>query len=153
MKHTFQVFDKKVNYQIKRSARRKTIEIAIHHNREIVIKTPQSATISQIEKLLEKKQPWLYKTLLKIEKSTPPILPPRKYKQGELHYYLGTEHYLNLKVGKPNIKIRTTIHKDYLDISAPNPDNPEAIARQLKSWYREQAKIFFAEALRYLYEI
>lgn len=148
MKHTFQVFDKQINYSIKRSARRKTIQIAVKPNQEIIVSTPENATVKEVEQLLEKKQPWLYKTLLKIDNS--PILPPRDYKQGELNYYLGTEHYLNLSVGKPNIKIRKTIEKDYLDISTPNPDNPEAIARQLKSWYREQAKIFFAEALRYL---
>ena len=149
MKHTFQVFDKKINYSIKRSARRKTIEIAVKPSREIIISTPQSATVKEVEQILEKKQPWLYKTLLNIEDLPPPI-PPRKYINGETHYYLGNQHRLNLSVGKKNIALRKTDNSYFFDISAPNPDNPEAIARQLKSWYRKQAQIFFAEALRYL---
>ena len=149
MKHTFQVFDKKIKYSIKRSSRRKTIQIAVKPSREIIISTPQSATVKEVEQLLEKKQPWLYKTLLNIEDLPPPI-PPRKYINGETHYYLGNQHRLNLSYGKKNIALRKTDNYYFFDISTPNPDNPEAIARQLKQWYRKQAKIFFAEELKKL---
>lgn len=139
-KQEFSLYGKTMPYLLKRGKRR-TMQISIHPNQEIVVHAPKQASMRQIEELLEKKQRWIGKTLQKLEQLPPP-LPQRQYICGETHYYLGREYRLKISEGEnQSIKLKG----GFFEIIVPDKENKSEIAQLLRNWYEERAKIIFTQ--------
>jgi len=104
------VFD----YQLIRSARRKTLTLQIKHG-QMFVRAPQHLSLNEIENFIDKKSFWLKQKLseqrLRIQ-NTPHITID--YSQDDKILYLGEEKQLNIKFQSTN-DIRVTEH--HIDIS------------------------------------
>ncbi len=128
-------------------SRRKTLGIHVYPDKRVIVRAPQGTAAADVEAVVRKKGGWILEKLQKFDKY-PPALPPRRYVSGELHPYLG-RHY-RLKViedrdeGVVLVDGRLTLRvRDKADL--------ERKQKLLEEWYRQQAKIFFAERLDALY--
>jgi predicted metal-dependent hydrolase len=137
MNYSIQYGSRTIPYLLTYSAR-KTLGITVTPEMEVLVKSPENASIEKIEALLIKKAPWIIKQL-NFFIPFHPKTPKRRYVNGETHLYLGRQYQLKLKPGKENKigfdgRYMVVIHK---------PKTPPASI--LKQWYRERAKNKFAE--------
>lgn len=117
---------------------RRTLGISVLPTGEVVIQAPCDATREQIEEKLTKRAAWIIKQqnyFLSFGERT----PAKKYISGESHYYLGKQYLLSVTEGRPN---SAKYKGRYFEVIC----SPKSKAEELmKEWYRERAKIKFAE--------
>jgi len=117
---------------------RKTLGITVTPEGKVFLNAPIGAGQKQIEEKLLKRAGWVVKQQLYFSsfgKST----PEKKYISGESHYYLGKQYILRVTEGKPN---SARYKGRYFEVVC----TPKSKATELmKEWYRELAKVKFAE--------
>jgi predicted metal-dependent hydrolase len=126
-----------IQYSITRSER-KTLGITVLPNCSIVIKAPIDASIERIEEKIRKRASWILKQQ-RFFKSFETQIPPRRYISGESHYYLGKQYILRVTEGKHN---GISFKGRSFEIVCNRKSKAESL---MKEWYRERAKIKFAE--------
>jgi predicted metal-dependent hydrolase len=140
--HQFALYGEPVSYLLKKGDRR-TLQIAIHPDKSIIVHAPHNAEQEKINAILHKRNYWIDKTLRELDQLPPP-LPQRQYIPGETHRYLGRQYRLYIKHGEPAC-IR--LKGGYFQIFVPNPDDKKKIQALLEKWYRDHAQPIFQKHL------
>ena len=117
---------------------RKSLGITITPDMEVIVKAPRDASIERIREKVRKKAPWIIKQQSYFL-SFHPKTPEQKYVSGETHLYLGRQYRLKVIEGKTN-----SVHFSgrVFEVNAKKKSNTKSL---LKQWYRERAKLKFAE--------
>lgn len=118
--------------------KRKTLGITVTPEGEVLLSAPMGASQELIESKLLKRARWIVKQqsyFLSFGTHT----PPKKYVSGESHYYLGKQYILKVIIGKPN---NAKYKGRYFEVVCSQKYQAEELMR---NWYREHAKIKFAE--------
>ncbi|MDR0605885.1 MAG: M48 family metallopeptidase [Bacteroidales bacterium] len=136
-----------INYEIIR-AKRSKLGIIINQGGHITVKAPKEASEEQIAKRVKKRAPWIFKqqTLLNATRENTAVLP---YISGGAHWYLGKEYILHVKESKKT-SVNFKEHLFHVELSNMNnytsPEQRQQYVEQLiNDWYKERAKIKFAE--------
>lgn len=90
---TFVVDD--LHFEVRRSDRRKTMEIIVDRGGELVIAVPDDVSIGLMEQFVREKQFWIY-TKLAEKEALRHTVPRKQYVSGEGFWYLGRSHRLEL---------------------------------------------------------
>lgn len=114
--------------------------ITVHPNLSVSVNAPEGANRTAILQKVEKRASWIMEQkrfFLAFEPRRPDYL----YKSGESHYYLGRQYLLKIEKGKAE-----EVHYSgrYLKVETNTP-TPEHIKKLLNKWYRQRAKLKFAE--------
>jgi len=117
---------------------RKTLGITITPGMEVIVIAPRDVSIERIKEKVRKKAPWIIKQqnyFLIFH----PRTPEKKFVSGETHLYLGRQY--RLKVTEAN---NNSVHfrGRFFEVHAKKKSNAKSLLRQ---WYRERAKMKFAE--------
>lgn len=126
-----------IQYSIK-FTKRKTLGITVTPEGKVLLSAPLGSSQELIESKLLKRARWIVKQqsyFLSFGTHT----PPKKYVSGESHYYLGKQYMLKVINGKPN---SAKYKGRYFEVVCSQKHKAEEL---MKSWYREHAKIKFAE--------
>lgn len=117
---------------------RKTLGISVMPDKSVCVQAPLDSLDEEIEKRIVKRASWIIKQWHYFDSFGEPT-PERRYISGESHYYLGRQYMLRVEEGKPN----TIRYKGrYFEVVC----TPKSKAKELmKGWYRERAKVKFAE--------
>lgn len=119
---------------------RKTLGITVNSDLSVQVKAPLEASREKIFEKLEKRASWILE-----QKRYFLAFEPRNinylYKSGESHYYLGRQYLLKIVEGHAEAVF---YRGRYLEVETQNR-KPEHIKELLDKWYRERAKIKFAE--------
>ncbi|MGB3452574.1 MAG: SprT family zinc-dependent metalloprotease [Moheibacter sp.] len=139
MTEKIQYGSKTISFELTYS-KRKTLGITVHPDLSVSVKAPEDAQKAVIFQKVEKRAPWIMEQkrfFLAFEPRHPEYL----YKSGESHYYLGRQYLLKIQKGKAE-----EVHYSgrFLKIETNN-FSPEHIKKLLDKWYRERAKLKFAE--------
>ena len=126
-----------INYSIVYSER-KTLGILVNPKGEVIIKAPFDASFVKIKEKVKKRASWIVKQQ-SFFKSFGQHIPERRYISGESHFYLGRQYRLYVREGKPN---QVAFKGRCFDIVCSSRCKAEGL---MKDWYREQAKVKFAE--------
>jgi predicted metal-dependent hydrolase len=126
-----------ISYRITYSER-KTLGITALPNGKVLVKAPLNVTDEAIEEKIRKRAPWILKQQAFFE-SFENRTPPRRYISGESHRYLGRQYVLRVTDGKRN---SVSFKGCSFDIVCTAKSKAEQL---MKDWYRERAKIKFAE--------
>jgi len=127
--------------------RRKSLGITVHPDQHVTVRAPLRTSTADIEAIVRKKGGWILKKRQEFE-DYPPAPPPRRYVSGETHLYLGHGYRLVVSEDKDQ-GIRLANGRLFLQTKDKND-----LARKkklLENWYRQQAKIIFAERLAVVY--
>lgn len=133
--------------------KRKNISIRIIPKNTIEIISPKSVSISFLKKVLDEKSSWIMKTLDKFEKFDESF-KDRKYVNGEIFYYLGTEYKLKIIEDK-NINNKNNAYC-YIDIKnenliiTTNNNEAEYIKNELRKWYKIESEKIVIKRLEFL---
>jgi predicted metal-dependent hydrolase len=137
MKTYTQFGSKKIDFYLEYSAR-KTLGISVNPQMEVIVKAPAGASLEKIKVIIRKKAPWILKQQ-SFFLAFHPKTPARRFVSGETHLYMGRQYKLKIIKGKKN-----DIHFKAREIQIHI--KPNSLAKKvLNEWYRERAKIKFAE--------
>lgn len=117
-------------------SKRKTLEISISADKEIIVKAPRLMPNYRIEYFVSSKKDWIDKQLRKKNNK-----PKRQFINNELHSYLGEKYPIQISNSSQNIVelVDNKIHIQTINTSSQN------IESLLYHWYRKQAKIIFVQ--------
>jgi predicted metal-dependent hydrolase len=136
-RHSYRYGSRQIDYELVFS-KRKSLGISVDPELNVVVKAPEGAEVNKIKEILIKKSPWIIKQL-NFFLGFQPRTPARRYVNGETHLYLGRQYQLKIERGKVN-SIRFSSR--YMIVTL----KPKALASTVvKRWYRERAKLKFAE--------
>jgi predicted metal-dependent hydrolase len=133
---------KSIEYILYRCDRR-TMEIAVHPDRTVIVKAPMGSDISFIEKKIRKRARWILKQQNYFRQFIPKT-PDRCFVNGETHLYLGKQFRLRLTKGPEN---SVKLSRGFFQITCRNAPTPEAVQKLLNEWYSEKASLQFKESM------
>lgn len=136
---------KKIDFHLQYSGR-KTLGISVTPNMEVLVKAPAGAHIDKIKSVVKKKAPWIIKQQ-SFFLGFHPKSPAKKFVSGESHLYLGRQYKLKVIKSKKN-----DIHFNAREIIV-NVKIGSTAKQVLNSWYRDRAKMKFAEIAEPLIQI
>lgn len=87
-----------LTFQLRESARRRTMEIMVDRDGSLVLATPPDVPLEVLESLVEEKRLWVYGKLLEKESQVRPRAP-KEYVSGEGFFYLGRSYRLRVVNG------------------------------------------------------
>ena len=117
---------------------RKSLEIAVHPDKRVVVKAPSATSMDAIQEHIEKRARWIKKQLTYFSQFEPRT-PPRQYVGGESHLYLGRKY--RLKISSAN-RDQVLLKSGYFYIQCVRQD-PTYIRKLLEAWYRRHAFVYF----------
>lgn len=122
---------------------RKTMEIAVHPNKMVVVKAPLELSLEEIEGRLRKRAKWVLRQI-DYFRQFEPRTPARRYVSGETHLYLGRQYRLKIIKSDANqIKLKRGLILIELDANK----SPDLAKAQLELWYRSKAWEHFITSL------
>lgn len=124
-----------INYELL-VMNRKSLEIAVHPDKSVVVKAPSTSTLEAIEERIKKRARWI-KRQIAYSNQFDPRTPERKYVGGESHLYLGRKYRLKIEISD---KDKVLLKNGYFCIETTS-NQPEHIKRLMDSWYRRRAKM------------
>lgn len=119
-------------------AQRKTLGITVHPDGSVSLKVPINATKENIQERVRHRAAWILRQKRYFESFGTPTTE-RQYISGESHLYLGRQYMLRIKEGEVN---QVHYQNNILEIEC---QHKEEAGKVLQRWYRERAKIKFAE--------
>jgi len=121
---------------------RKTLEIAVHPDQNVVIRAPLDTTFNTIEKIVVKRARWIQQQMDYFQQFEPRT-PERRYIGGETHLYLGRHYRLKIQSHHQNL---VKLVNGYLHIQVHGGISPEKVKSLLEQWYAKRANVKFMEA-------
>ena len=128
---------------LKWSDRRKTIQISIDRQQQIIVHAPRQVPLTQIQSLLLERTDWLVQNRQKVEASVAKKFVPQ-WSDGEVHHYLGKAFPLKIQQGD---RLHCELGNDAFQICVGQIEDKRKIQFLMRHWYQRQAKILFRERL------
>jgi len=122
---------------------RRTMEIAVHPDRTIIVKAPIDSDISLIEKKIKKRARWILKQLRYFRQFIPKT-PVRCYVNGETHLYLGKQYRLKITESAEN---SVKLYRGFFQVTCNGQPTSEIAKQLLNRWYLNKAGLQFNESL------
>lgn len=133
--HAVDVGGRRLEYQLRRSSRRRTLEISVAPDRQVTVTAPATASAERIELAVRRRAGWIVRQQRAYE-DLPPPPAPRQWVAGETHKYLGRQYRLKIVQGaRPSVRLSGA----FFVISIPKPDDRHQVQRALEGWYRKHA--------------
>ena len=126
---------------------RRTLEIAVHPDKSVVIKAPASSSLEAIEEKVRKRARWI-KRQIAYFKQFDPRTPERRYVGGESHLYLGRKYRLKIEKSKQdNVLLKNGYF--YIQCTGRKSSRIEGL---LDAWYRQRAEIHLVQVFNDCWE-
>lgn len=114
---------------------RRTIGLSVLPDTSVIIRAPFFTSGKTIEKIVRDKSGWIIKHTENY-RNNPARKSGREFKSGDLQLYRGNELILRcVMAAKPFVRIAGNV----LEAGLPDPENNEAVRRNVERWYREEA--------------
>lgn len=135
--HRIRLADQEIVYQLRRSARRRTIGLRIGQA-GLVVSVPSRLPQRAWEAVLLEKSGWV---LDKLGQMRTQALPDFAWRDGLMLPFLGSPVELVLERGGP--RARPVLAEGQLRVASPDPGDMVAIETRVVQWYRRQALDFY----------
>ncbi|MCD4813856.1 M48 family metallopeptidase [bacterium] len=135
---------------------RKYVNVTVWPDMQVMVKAPGQYEGSRQEELIigiRKRMPWIVKQI-DYFKRLPLPQSPRKYLNGETHYYLGRQYRLKSYPGKTShVKlVGRFFNVSILSVRATGTLNT-GVNEQMKQWYEEHAKKIILKKIDAYYSV
>jgi predicted metal-dependent hydrolase len=124
-------------------AARKTMQITVYPDGQVVVKAPVGTEPQVIREKLQKRARWIIRQLGYFDQFEPRT-PARRYVGGESHLYLGRRYRLKIEKGKSD---QVKLIGSFFYVTVKGPLSSERVKQLLYKWYIEKAKNHFKEIL------
>jgi len=122
---------------------RKTMEIAVHPDSQVIVKAPQNASADDIRGRVYRRARWIARQI-KYFQQFHPRTPQRQYVGGETHLYLGRQYRLKVSAGEDTY---VKLVRGNLFVTCRRKPIPSKVRSLLDEWYLERARTKYAESL------
>lgn len=126
---------------------RKTLEIAVHPDKQVVVTAPIGTGWIDIESRVKKRARWINRQIAHFRQYEPRTTA-RNYVRGETHLYLGRKYRLRITAGESN---EVKLLQGRMLVTTQEV-RPERIRDCMESWYREKAwekfPVFFEQCIK-----
>ncbi|WP_428035080.1 M48 family metallopeptidase [Amphritea sp.] len=130
-------------YTLRRSSRRRTIEIQVRPD-SVRVLAPTRVAQSRIDRLVAEKTEWIRVRQQELRQRLPAASPSTVLEQGSQLLWLGERLTLDIVVNQPETLIHCADGRLRLALSRRIRKMPaEAVKEQLERWYRQQAQYYF----------
>ena len=127
--------------------KRKTMEIAVHPDKAVVVKAPRGTNSKDVARRVQRRAGWIHRQMLYFEQFEPKT-PPRRHMSGESHLYLGRKYRLKIRKSKtPQVLLRNGYF--HIQSSTLSPDH---IQKLLEEWYFQKASTCFQAVFHLCWE-
>lgn len=131
----------RIDYAIRRSARRKTVAVAVDPEDGVLLTAPQGVPVGRLDEVVRAKARWIVERLRHVGQTETPT-PPRLLVSGESYLYLG-RHY-RLRVVPTAVPTPAKLTRGWLEVpvarTLSEAARREAILGALGDWYRARAR-------------
>lgn len=124
---------------------RKTLEIAVHPDRRVVVRAPLDAGCDEIKARLKKRAGWVLRQI-EYFRQFEPREPARSFVSGETHRYLGRQYRLTVTKAK---ETQVRMNRGRIVVELVGAVSSSKVADCLEAWYRTRAREYFKERLEY----
>jgi len=133
--HVIGVGERQLEFRLRRSTRRRTLEISVAPDRQVTVTAPVTASADRIGLAVRRRAAWIYRQQRAYEDL--PLPPsPRQWVSGETHRYLGRQYRLKLIRGpRPSVRLIGA----FFEVAVPQPDNRSLVQGAMERWYRQHA--------------
>lgn len=128
-----------IDYELLR-ADRKSLEVAVHPDKRVVVKAPLSFGLEAIEAKVRNRARWIKKQIAYFSQFDPRT-PPRRYVGGESHMYLGRKYRLKITLAQRD----SVLLKDGYFYIECRKREPAYVKKLLNVWYRNKAAVRLPE--------
>ena len=139
--HSISYGNRRVHFNVVYAAR-KTLQIEVYPDGQILVKAPAGTRPEEIEKRILRRGRWIKKQL-DYFRQFEPRTPPRKYIGGETHLYLGRQYRLKILRAE---ECSAKLIRGYFLISLNGSTSRQAVRVLLDQWYAEKAEQHFQES-------
>jgi predicted metal-dependent hydrolase len=122
-----------LSFELRESTRRRTVEITIERDGNLVLATPPQVPMDKLEQIVEQRRFWIYSKLIKKESVKPPA-EQKDYLPGEGFHYLGRSHRLKLVDNSP---FPLRLHQGRFELLRSHQHQGRDLFVQ---WYRDHLK-------------
>lgn len=126
-----------LRFTIRRSARRRTMQITVERTGELILSAPPSVGISQLRTFVKEKRFWIYTKLAEKDRLQR-LIPRKEFVGGEGFLYLGRSHRLKL-IARQDAPLKL-MHGRFMLRRDAIADAREHLIR----WYSEKARVWLA---------
>ncbi len=145
-KHILEFGSRQIPYRLHR-VERKRLRVVVSPELTVDVFAPKSINANQIHLALQKRAPWIARTLDKLE-SYHPLPAPKRYISGETLVYLGRQY--RLKVVK-SPKQPAKLLGRFLWVWVENKNDIQGVKKAADQWYRKRARDILARYLEKSY--
>ena len=128
-----------INYELL-MMNRKSLEIAVHPDKSVVVKAPALSTIEAIEEKIRKRARWIKRQITYFNQFDPRT-HDRRYIGGESHLYLGRKYRLNIEKSERD---KVLLNNGYFNIECVE-ESPSHIKGIMDAWYKRCAKMYLSK--------
>lgn len=121
-------------------SRRKSLEIAVHPDKRVVVKSPVNVELDEIEQRIRKRARWIVRQIRYFEQFYP-RRTTRRYVGGESHFYLGRQYRLKVSLSSEDSVV---LKNGYFYIACSSKDSA-IVESLLDKWYKHHAEIHLAK--------
>jgi len=122
---------------------RKTMEIAVHPDCNVVVTAPKGTAVEQIRQRVLRRARWIMKQMSYFQQFQPRTTP-RRYIGGETHLYFGRQYRLKLiRSSADSVKLS----KGCFWVGCKNARDSKYIQKQMDAWYRVKAEAVFKDSV------
>jgi predicted metal-dependent hydrolase len=143
---SFEYESKVIEYQIIRS-NRKTVTISILPTKKVEVGAPKYLSDKEIMHMVKNKASWIIKKLEEMPDALE-LQEKRKYEDGDKLLYRGKEYELRIIMDSKIKNYEINIERDKI-VAQINPKNKQAINDILEAWYKQRAKEFVYDRIKY----
>ena len=122
---------------------RRTMEIAVHPDKTVVVKAPEGTACDTIKKRVLKRAGWIVRQLDFFRKFDPRT-PKRFYVGGESHLYLGRRYRLKIHRNQTRNEVKLT--RGFFQVFVKGGGSPERVRQLMDFWYAQKAAKRFRES-------
>ena len=141
--------NRKITFRLKRSNRRKTVEISINPEADVIVSAPQFLRVDKIEEIIKKRVQWITEKQEFVNKQRRPGLV-KEFVSGESLMYLGRQYLLRviLSDSEESCKLINGRFLVNIDEHLRGETVKETVKQALVSWYLDRAKEKIPERAR-----
>jgi len=132
---TLQTGEWTLEYELTRTARRRTVAITVEPDRRIVVLAPGTAESARIDTIVRQRVDWIRRQWRTLEALPAPELP-RQWVAGETHRYLGRQYRLKPVDGTTR---SVRLAGAFFVVTLRDRSDRQSIRRLMEAWYRQHA--------------
>jgi predicted metal-dependent hydrolase len=133
--HAIDLGGRRLEFRLRRSERRQTLEISVAPDQKVTVTAPMTASAERIARAVRRRASWIMRQQRAYE-DLPPPPSPRQWVAGETHRYLGRQYRLRLvQAARTSVRLSGA----FFVVAVPRPGDQRLVRRAMERWYRDHA--------------